>query len=165
MNTLKETQKVVEKKIALVLKFKIFFRTLLAICIVSAIFYSYKSNTKKCDYQLIEVNKITLCTRVAYSDAERISGLSGVSSLDKYEALLFVFEDEDKHGIWMKNMLIPIDIFWLNANKQVIHIEENVNPDTYPKVYQPKTNAKYVIETNAGFAEKNKLNLIDQFKW
>jgi uncharacterized membrane protein (UPF0127 family) len=133
--------------------------------LAGAVFYPFVSSTKKCDYQSIEVNKISVCSRIADSDYERVAGLSGVKSLDKYDALLFVFEKEDKHGIWMKNMLMPIDILWLDSNKRIIHKEENVSPGTYPKVFYPKSNAKYVLETKTGFIEDNTLNLLDQFRW
>lgn len=161
----KETQKVVEKKTASVLKFKILFRIILIFCLTVTIFYSFVLSDKKCGFQLIEVNKINLCSRIADSDSERVSGLSGVKNLDKYDALLFIFENEDKHGIWMKNMLIPIDILWLNSSKTVIHIEEYVSPDSYPRIFYPNNNAKYVVETKAGFIEDNRLNLLDQFSW
>ena len=146
-------------------KIKVLFRIIFVLCLAGAIFFSFRSDTKKCDYLLIKINKISFCSRIADSDSERVTGLSGVNGLEKFDALLLVFENQEKHGIWMKNMLIPIDILWLDSNKTIIHKEENVLPDTYPRVFYPKSNAKYVLETKAGFIEDNGLRLLDQFRW
>jgi len=51
---------------------------------------------------------------IADDEAERIKGLAGVASLGPQEGKLFDFDTEEKWGIWMKGMKIPIDIIWLN---------------------------------------------------
>ncbi len=94
---------------------------------------------------------------VASTVQERERGLSGTESLPEDSAMLFTFDKPDFYGIWMKDMKIPIDIFWLDENYKIIHIEENISPQTYPKVFLPPEKSTYVLETNAGFAEKNKL--------
>ncbi len=84
----------------------------------------------------------------------RTRGLSGMKSLPEDSAMLFTFDQADEHGIWMKDMNFSIDIFWLDERYKVVHIEENVSPDTFPAVFYPKQKALYVLEANAGFAEK-----------
>ena len=96
------------------------------------------------DVSLIEVN----------TSATRTRGLSGTKKLPENSGMLFTFDEADKHGIWMKDMYFPIDIFWINENYMITHIQENVSPDTYPTVFYPKEKSLYVLETNAGFAEK-----------
>jgi uncharacterized membrane protein (UPF0127 family) len=91
---------------------------------------------------------------IADTDAERTLGLSGRESLAENNGLLFVFETEGYHGIWMKEMNFPIDIAWLDKNKKIIHLEHNVAPETYPKVFNPPTPDLFVLETNAGFFQK-----------
>lgn len=71
--------------------------------------------------------------------------------------MLFVFKKEDKHGIWMKDMRFPIDILWLDSKYKVVSVAENVSPDTFPKIFYPHTNAKYVFEAKAGFSAENKI--------
>lgn len=51
----------------------------------------------------------------------------------------------------MKDTLVPLDIFWLDAQGQVVWMQEQVRPDSYPAVFYPKTSALYVLETMAGF--------------
>ena len=52
-------------------------------------------------------------------------------------------------------MKMPIDIVWLDRDKKVVHIEENVQPDAEPyEVYQPPVPARYVLEMAAGSVQK-----------
>lgn len=85
---------------------------------------------------------------------EREKGLSGTESLATDRAVLFVFPHESKWGIWMKDMKYPIDIVWLDTEKRVIHLEKNVQPSSYPKVFEPTTPARYVIELAHGTIER-----------
>src|SRR3989344_4302445 len=51
-------------------------------------------------------------------EAERAQGLSGRKSLAENEGMLFVFGGKDvKPAFWMKDMLMPIDIIWINDRK------------------------------------------------
>ena len=87
---------------------------------------------------------------IAATPKAREKGLSGVKQLSATEALLFVFKQDGQYEVWMKDMHIPIDVVWLDKDKKVISIEKNMQPDSYPKTYAPKTNARYVIEFSAG---------------
>lgn len=88
--------------------------------------------------------------RVARTEAARQRGLSGTASLAPDQAMLFVFDRSDTWGIWMKDMQYPIDVVWLNEQKQVVYSVSNMQPDSYPMIFQPKQPARYVIELPAG---------------
>lgn len=91
--------------------------------------------------------------RVADSDEERAQGLMNVESLPMNEAMLFVFPESGRHGFWMKNTLIPLDIIWIDSNGIVVDISYNALPclAECPIMY-PSANAKYVLEVKAGLA-------------
>jgi uncharacterized protein len=99
------------------------------------------------------VGKRSYSLEVAATTAEQTKGLSGLSSLPTNQGMLFSFSDEAVRCFWMKNTLIPLDMIWLDANKQVVHIEPDVSPKSYPKTFCPNTPAQYVIELNAGQAQ------------
>lgn len=85
-------------------------------------------------------------------------GLMGRTTLDKYEGMLFVFEEGGMHGFWMKNMKISIDIIFISADGRIVDIKENLRPcisETRCPVYAPEKPAKYVLEVRSGFAEEN----------
>lgn len=98
---------------------------------------------------------------IADTDAERIKGLGGIKSLPENTAMLFVFDSPAKHDIWMKGMQFPIDILWIDGEKKILHIEENISPDTYPKTFSGSDKSLYVLEANAGFSAENNLQVGD----
>jgi uncharacterized membrane protein (UPF0127 family) len=91
---------------------------------------------------------------LAATPQQRSIGLMLRPSLDENHGMLFLFPQPDRYGIWMKNMLIPIDILWLDDHKRIIHVESNVPPCRIEPclIYQPPTAALYVIELAAGAA-------------
>lgn len=91
--------------------------------------------------------------RIAQTESELKRGLSGTKKLANNEAMLFVFAQEAKYSIWMKDMHIPIDVIWLDSKKNVVHIVRNMTPLSYPKSFKPTVPARYVIEVPAGMAK------------
>lgn len=110
---------------------------------------------------ILNVRGQNLVAAVADSDDEREQGLAGTHFLNDKSAMFFVFDESDEHGFWMKGMTIPIDIIWLNELYQIVHIEENVEPSTYPKVLKPSAPAKYGVEVNAGWVARNGVKVGD----
>lgn len=93
---------------------------------------------------------------VADNEAERTQGLSGVEALSPDGGLLMNFASDDYWGIWMKDMKIPLDIVWLDANKEVIYIVKNASPELSTEtIMQPTKPARYVIELPVGSVEKS----------
>jgi uncharacterized membrane protein (UPF0127 family) len=99
-----------------------------------------------------------LQAEVMIKDDDRAMGLMFRSSLPQDRGMLFVFDDLDFHGIWMKNCKFPIDILWLDEGGRVVHEAEAVPPCTADPcpVYQPLRRAAYVVELNAGQARREK---------
>lgn len=86
---------------------------------------------------------------VVTSARDKSKGLSDRSSLPQDRGMLFVYDREAVRCFWMKDMNFSIDIIWLNKNRDVVHIEQNLSPDTYPRSFCPEQDAMYVIELNA----------------
>jgi uncharacterized membrane protein (UPF0127 family) len=86
---------------------------------------------------------------VASSFLSRLVGLM----LSKPRDLILVSPTEDikSSSIHMMFMLYPIDVIWLNTEKQVVEVRRNIpafnilKPSTW-RIYHPKKPAKYVIE-------------------
>ena len=93
---------------------------------------------------------------VATDDVSRQAGLGGITKLNPNDGLLMAFPSDDTWQIWMKNMKVPIDIVWLNSNKEVIYIVTNASPDLgTSKVFKPLDKARYVLEIPAGAAAQD----------
>ncbi len=88
---------------------------------------------------------------IAYTQPARERGYGGVSTIPENGALILAFPSSDTWQITMKDMKVPLDIIWLNAEKKVVHIEKNVSPDGGAfTVLTPGKPARYVIEVPAG---------------
>jgi len=91
---------------------------------------------------------------IADTPEERELGLGQRASLGEQEAMLFVFDVPARYSVWMKGMLFPLDIVWLDAELRVVHVEEHVATSTYPRSYEPPEHALYVLELSADAARK-----------
>lgn len=91
---------------------------------------------------------------IADDPAERARGLSGRTGLTDSYGMLFLFPEADRHGFWMKDMLVPIDIVWLDAEGVIVGIEESVSPDTYPEAFLPPSPVMQVLEVRAGLSRE-----------
>jgi uncharacterized membrane protein (UPF0127 family) len=113
----------------------------------------------------IKVENLDLTVEVADTDASREQGLSGRSQLADGTGMLFDFTNTGftKPGFWMKDMLIPIDIIWINKDK-IIGVEANAplppEDDDLP-VYYPASEITHVLEVPAGWFKKNNLKIGD----
>ena len=97
------------------------------------------------------------CLEVEIADTPelQVQGLSGRKSLSENKGMLFVYEKPAMPGFWMKDMRFPIDIIWLGEDIRVAGIEAHVPPETYPAVFYSPSPVRYVLEVNAGWAERN----------
>lgn len=101
---------------------------------------------------IAEFGGVSLNIEYATTSAALELGLGGRTRIPDDYGMLFVFPRDDKYGFWMKDMLVPIDIFWINAQGHVVFIAQNVATSTYPSIFYPTIPARYVLETTAGFA-------------
>lgn len=109
----------------------------------------------------VKINDAIIEVDIASSDVERARGLSGRVSLGANSGMLFVFESPRLNMFWMKDMNFPIDIIWLDENKKIIYIKENLNPKTYPEVFGPEVKSSYVLEVNSNFTKKYNIKIGD----
>ena len=106
-------------------------------------------------YSVGEFGVVSLRIEYATTSAARERGLSGREIIPNDYGMLFVFPKDDKYGFWMKDMLIPIDMFWLDSKGHVISVVSDVATSSYPNVFYPAVPARYVLETVAGFARSH----------
>jgi len=111
-----------------------------------------------------EFGGVSLKIEYALTQEEQEIGLGGRESIPDDYGMLFVFSKEDLYGFWMKNTLVPLDIFWLNAQGQVVSIANDVATSTYPHVFYPTEPALYVLETSSGFASEHNIEIGSQLQ-
>ncbi|RLE03514.1 MAG: hypothetical protein DRJ11_04065 [Candidatus Aminicenantes bacterium] len=108
-----------------------------------------------------------IVAELAVTPWERQRGLMFREELAANEGMLFIFEEDGLYSFWMKNMKFPLDILWLDKNKKIVHIEENVPPcqaEPCPS-YTPSLPARYVLELKAGSVKSHSLQLFQQVEF
>ena len=103
---------------------------------------------------------------LALTPQDKNQGLMFRESLELDKGMLFIYEKSGKYSFWMKNVLFPLDIIWIDENKEVVFISENILPcksDPCPSV-KPDKEAKYVLEINGGLSEKIGLAVGDRLE-
>ena len=81
------------------------------------------------------------------------NGLMYRTSLPENQGMLFVFQDNQERAFWMKNVVIPLDMVFID-NEGIIH---NIISNAVPgDESQRRSNGPvpYVLEINGGVAEK-----------
>lgn len=104
-----------------------------------------------------EFGGVSLRIEYATTPEERERGLGGRSEIPGDYGMLFVFPKDGLHGFWMKDTLVPIDIFWLDSKGHVVSIAAEVATSSYPNVLYPAEPARYVLETATGFARAHNI--------
>jgi len=113
-----------------------------------------------------KIGQTSFFVELALTEEERQKGLSGRSTLEENTGMLFSFGQEDVFpSFWMKGMLIPIDIIWIDE-WEVVKIHENIQPEPEKSdgeltKYYPDGPIDLVIEVNAGFSGKNNIRVGD----
>ncbi len=139
-------------------KHRIIFILGLVVLVGVFIFYAYQQGVTPDSLRnpgtpVVRIGDVAVRVEIADTPALRSRGLSGKRSLEVGTGMLFVFETADYHGIWMKDMLFPIDVFWISEDLRIVWIEKNLQPNSFPKSFMPPGPAKYVLETTARYAE------------
>jgi uncharacterized membrane protein (UPF0127 family) len=100
--------------------------------------------------------------KIVVSEEAKKLGLSNRTLLRPNDGMLFVFDKIDAQNFWMKDMLIPIDMIFFDDNWEIVLIEENISPNTFPKTFGGGVQSKYVLEMNALEAVSAGLKVGDQ---
>ena len=110
---------------------------------------------------IVEINDDKYNVKVITSKDDMSKGLQGITELPKDEGLLFVFDEPQTVGFWMKDTLIPLDIIFINEDLEVISIYKGEPNNTD---IAEEDNVKYVLELNinSGVAEGDDLEIEDE---
>ena len=108
---------------------------------------------------VVTLGGVPFRVELAITSEQRIKGLSGQPPLASGTGMLFVFEQAIKYSFWMRGMLFPLDMIWIDVECTVVHITRNAPPPTPEQAladlprYGPPVPVLYVLEINAGGAE------------
>ncbi|HLX80916.1 MAG TPA: DUF192 domain-containing protein [Burkholderiales bacterium] len=90
---------------------------------------------------------------VADSMATRMEGLMYRKSMQQGAGMVFVFDENATHCMWMKNTLIPLSVAFIDEAGEIINIAE-MQPQT-EETHCAARPARYALEMNKGwFAQR-----------
>jgi len=90
---------------------------------------------------------------LAKTDEQRRRGLMFVRNMPEQTGMLFIYDGEDIHSMWMKNTYIPLDIVFALGDGSV----SSVISDTVPlslRSLASREPVQFVLELNAGSARR-----------
>ena len=97
---------------------------------------------------------------IADNDDERARGLMFRDAMADDHGMIFIHDAQEPQAYWMKNTRIPLDILYFDNDRKLVAQQRDVPTcslgDACP-AYPSNAPARYVLELNAGQAEKLKL--------
>lgn len=114
----------------------------------------------------VKINSLQITAEVAKTPQTRAKGLSQKESLPPNAGMLFVFEKTGEYGFWMKDVKFPLDLIWIDEDKQIADITNNALPepevpDQLLRIYKSAVPIRYVLEVFGGTARFHNLKVGD----
>jgi uncharacterized membrane protein (UPF0127 family) len=107
---------------------------------------------------------VTIDIEIADDESKREVGLMGRRTMEERQGMLFILEQEQMASFWMKNTIIPLDMFFINKLGEIVTICKNTTPFS-EQSYSATAPALFVLEVNAGFADKYGIKERDRIRW
>lgn len=108
----------------------------------------------------VELSGQRYSVELAKDDAERARGLMFRDAIPDDHGMLFIHDEQAPQAYWMKNTKIALDILYFDNERKLVSQQRNVPPcslgDACPP-YPSHASARYVLELNAGHADKLQL--------
>lgn len=86
---------------------------------------------------------------VAHTQQTRMVGLMNRRVMPKQHGMLFVFDTDGRHCMWMRNTYIPLAVAFLDEQGRVLNVEE-MQPHTENNHCAARP-ARFALEMNAGW--------------
>lgn len=106
----------------------------------------------------------TIDIEIADTEGERARGLMRRRTLGYNRGMLFIFDEVNESGMWMKNTPLPLDIVFVDPDSQVINIARRTTPFSERSI-EPEGAKRFVVEVRAGFADRFGITDSTRVRW
>src|SRR5699024_9372637 len=107
----------------------------------------------------VELKRVAI--ELAVTPYEQGTGLMYRKSMKENQVMLFIYDNAQPHPyFYMKNTYIGLDLVYIGANKTIVDINANAKP-LDESLISSEAKSKYVLEINAGMADKWGLSIGD----
>lgn len=108
---------------------------------------------------------VVLDIEVADTDSARERGMMQREGFpSETSAMLFPFSEAKTRSFWMANTPLALDLFFINADSQIVRIKKYAQPNTAASIPSGAP-TQYVLETPAGFADSYGVVEGDRVRW
>ncbi len=122
-----------------------------------------KENEQESSLEIINKDgqKIFVSLEIADTQELRGQGLSGRKELGDYQGMLFIFDTQGDYSFWMKDMLISLDIIYINYAGYIVDIKKDLPPCGENECISFKSEKpfKYALEVKSGFSDLNMIEI------
>ncbi|HNX31612.1 MAG TPA: DUF192 domain-containing protein [Holophaga sp.] len=109
----------------------------------------------------------------AVTPQEQMRGLMYRDSLARDRCMIFLYDTDGHHAIWMKNCLIALDVIWVKEDGTITEIAEKVpplsplfaGPDSEAPTYGGKALSRHFVEFPVGTVRRLSLRPGDRIGW
>ena len=98
---------------------------------------------------------------VVTTPEDQATGMMYRTELDENAGMLFVFDSQRYLSFWMKNTLIPLDMIFINSDKEIVDINHNATPRS-TNSFAAAAPALYVLEVNGGYCTERNIQIGDR---
>jgi len=99
---------------------------------------------------------------LAHTDMTRQVGLMNRRAMPAQRGMIFVFTQDARHCMWMKNTLIPLSVAFLDRDGRILNIEQ-MQPQTEDS-HCAAGPARFALEMNRGWFADRKLAAGDRIR-
>ena len=111
---------------------------------------------------------------VAVTEGEREQGLMGRHELASDRCMIFLYNEDVPHPIWMKNCFISLDVAWIDKDGKVLELVPDVPPPSPIQIYASDSDypnfgghvdSRHFIEFPVGTFKRIGLKVGDRIGW
>jgi len=127
-------------------------------------YYKFKKEGELTITDSLGNSKIKIDLEIADTEYERQLGLMNRDTMEETQGMLFKFPEERFQSFWMRNTLIPLDIIFINKDKEIVTIHKNtkvLSTQSYPS----SAPSIYVLEVNGGFTDRHNIQEGNKIFW
>lgn len=99
------------------------------------------------------INNFRLTVEIPDNKAALRRGLMYRERLPRDRGMLFVWPEASRHGMWMLNTRIPLDVAFIDEDYTITNIER-MEPET-TEMHTAERPVRYALEVNAGWFEEH----------
>ncbi len=94
-----------------------------------------------------------IAIEIAETDSARAMGLMNRPGMAEQAGMLFIMDTEEPQRFWMRNTLMPLDLFFADDSLRIVAIRPD-NRSVSDEGIESVVPARYVVETRAGFGAR-----------